>query len=310
MEETMKTNNRLIVDQLPVRTWNRLNVNEAVIEWDEARTADLGTDTYTAESDGPVRIAACGEGEFSRKQVKVEAAPGTRITVYEQMEARQNFNLRTSLVAHKDAVIRLVQLQDTREGSLLHNQIDGHCEENGHIELIQMFVGRGHLYSDSRFILQGDRSGLEADIGYLGRREQKLDMNLAVDHFGKHTESEINAAGALMDSSAKVFRGTIDFKNGSSDSVGNEKETVLMLGENVVNKTVPLILCAEENVVGNHGATIGELDDETLFYFESRGIGREAAEDLLARASIERLARKTGDAETEEKAAALLNEEL
>ena len=109
MEETMKTNNRLIVDQLPVRTWNRLNVNEAVIEWDEARTADLGTETYTAESDGPVRIAACGEGEFSRKQVKVEAAPGTRITVYEQMEARQNFNLRTSLIAHKDAVIRLVQ---------------------------------------------------------------------------------------------------------------------------------------------------------------------------------------------------------
>ena len=48
-----------------------------------------------------------------------------------------------------------------------------------------------------------------------------------------------------------------------------------MLGEDVVNKTVPLILCAEENVVGNHGATIGELDDETLFYFESRGIGRE-----------------------------------
>ena len=92
--------------------------------------------------------------------------------------------------------------------------------------------------------------------------------------------------------------------------MGNEKETVLMLGENVVNKTVPLILCAEENVVGNHGATIGELDDETLFYFESRGISREAAEKLLARASIERLARKTGDGETEEKASALLNEEL
>ena len=226
------------------------------------------------------------------------------------MEAEQHFHLHTTLVAHENAVIRLAQLQDTREGSLLYNQIDGHCEENGHIELIQMFVGRGHLYSDSRFTLQGDRSGLEADIGYLGRKDQRLDMNLAVDHFGKHTESEINAAGALMDSAEKIFRGTIDFKNGSSDSVGNEKETVLMLGENVVNKTVPLILCAEENVVGNHGATIGELDDETLFYFESRGIGREAAEDLLARASIERLARKTGDAETEEKIAALLNEEL
>lgn len=55
-----------------------------------------------------------------------------------------------------------------------------------------------------------------------------------------------------------------------------------------MNKTVPLILCAEENVVGNHGATIGELDDETLFYFESRGIGHDEAENILARAAIER----------------------
>ena len=67
-----------------------------------------------------------------------------------------------------------------------------------------------------------------------------------------------------------------------------------------MNKTVPLILCAEENVVGNHGATIGELDDETLFYFESRGIGRDAAENILARAAIERLARAVGDRETED----------
>ena len=89
----------------------------------------------------------------------------------------------------------------------------------------------------------------------------------------------------------KVFRGTIDFKNGSAGSAGNEKETVLLLGDDVVNKTVPLILCAEENVVGNHGATIGELDDDTLFYFASRGIRpRAAAEDLLARAAMERLA--------------------
>ena len=61
MEETMNTKNRLAVDQLPVKTWNRLNVNEAVIEWDEARTADLGTETYTAESDGRVQPQT-GEG--------------------------------------------------------------------------------------------------------------------------------------------------------------------------------------------------------------------------------------------------------
>ncbi len=103
----------------------------------------------------------------------------------------------------------------------------------------------------------------------------------------------------------RVFRGTIDFKTGSAGSVGSEKETVLMLGDDVVNKTVPLILCAEENVVGNHGATIGELDEDTLFYFESRGISRAQAENILAAPPIERLARTVED---EAAQAAILSE--
>ena len=92
--------------------------------------------------------------------------------------------------------------------------------------------------------------------------------------------------------------------------MGNEKETVLMLGDKVVNKTVPLILCAEENVVGNHGATIGDLDEDTLFYFESRGIDRAQAENILARAAIERLVRAVGDDETARQIIDELDEEL
>ena len=64
---------------------------------------------------------------------------------------------------------------------------------------------------------------------------------------------------------------------------------MLILGDDVVNKTVPLILCAEENVEGTHGATIGELDADTMFYFESRGIDRETAERIMAYAAVERL---------------------
>ena len=92
-----------------------------------------------------------------------------------------------------------------------------------------------------------------------------------------------------MDHSSKIFRGTIDFKNGSAGSVGTEQENVLLLGEEIVNQTIPLILCAEEDVQGNHGATIGELDEEILFYFASRGIEREQAEKLMSRAKLDRL---------------------
>ena len=63
--------------------------------------------------------------------------------------------------------------------------------------------------------------------------------------------------------------------------------------------TIPVILCAEEDVEGSHGATIGELDEETMFYFASRGIDQELAEDIMTKGKMEVLYRKINDEVTE-----------
>ena len=64
-----------------------------------------------------------------------------------------------------------------------------------------------------------------------------------------------------------------------------------------MNKTIPLILCAEEDVVGNHGASIGRLDESTLLYFASRGIGEQEAGNILALGMINALCDKINDEE-------------
>ena len=204
----------------------------------------------------------------------------------------------------------LVQVLGAQDSALLYAKTDADCAPGAGVDMTQILMGRGDLYSDNDTELVGDGSHYSAQIGYLGRGSQTIDVNVVVNHYGKNTECEIDTSGALKDAAKKVFRGTIDFKTGSSNSVGNEKETVLMLGDDVINKTVPLILCAEENVVGNHGATIGELDDETLFYFESRGISRAQAENILARASIERFARTVDDEALRAQILQTLEEEL
>jgi len=81
---------------------------------------------------------------------------------------------------------------------------------------------------------------------------------------------------------------------------GEEKEDVLLLGEDAVNQTIPLILCAEEDVQGSHGATIGKLDDELLFYLCSRGMSREAAAGMITRARLDAICRKIGDGPAEQ----------
>lgn len=301
------------INHLPSRTWNWLNVNEVRLPWDTEHEAVLPPESYRAESGEcppPVFAEAADAGCCTRREFTVEAAPGSRMTVYEFCTAHNPLSVRMTLKIGEGASIRLVQLLTPASESLLRHETSAECAAGASLETVLLLLGDGDVYADEQVRLRGDNSRLRADFGYLAQGTHTVDINLNVEHWGKATESAISASGALMDTAKKTFRGTIDFKKGSAGSLGSENETVLLLGENVVNRTVPVILCAEENVEGNHGATIGELDEETRFYFESRGIPSEAAEKILARAAIERLARNAGDDTFLRRAADALNRQL
>lgn len=296
----------MIINKLPSRTWNWLKVNDTTLPWDEEHTTELPEEKVQAGAQDVLRFSIAGEGEYSRKKIDIHAAKGEKTTVFMDYAPTGKLAVATNLTLEEDAQVRLVQLQHSGEDSLVYNAVQGTCEKGARIELVQIYLGKGDIYSDTTIDLQGKKSSFKSDIGYIGEQTHAIDMNEVVNHFGKATESEINVSGALRDGAKKIFRGTIDFKTGAADSVGNEQETVLMLGEDVENKTVPVILCSEENVVGNHGATIGELDEETMFYFASRGIDKEHAENIMARASIERLK----DIIQDETFAAIIDKEL
>lgn len=286
---------KIQINKLPVNTWNRLGVNYAEVEWEETAPAKQSITVKSGEAPEPFRLNFSEAGD---SEVSFTAEENSSITVYELH--RSNSAVKLSFDIGKNASVKLIQLLNPTEK--LRHETFANCSKGGKFQIMTIMTGDGDIYSDNRTELEGDSSSINAEVAYLGKNSQTIDYNIAVNHWGKDTHSEINAAGALMDSAKKVFRGTIDFKTGSSDSKGSENETVIMLGDDVVNKTVPLILCSEENVEGSHGATIGELDDDTLFYFESRGIGREEAERIMAYAALKRLIRLSGDKEFAEQA--------
>lgn len=279
---------KIQINKLPVNTWNRLGVNYAEVEWEETAPAKQSITVKSGEAPEPFRLDFSEAGD---SEVSFTAEENSSITVYELH--RSNSAVKLSFDIGKNASVKLVQLLNPTEK--LRHETFANCSKGGRFQIMTIMTGDGNIYSDNRTELEGDSSSINVEVAYLGKNSQTIDYNIAVNHWGKDTHSEINAAGALMDSAKKVFRGTIDFKTGSSDSKGSENETVIMLGDDVVNKTVPLILCSDENVEGSHGATIGELDDDTLFYFESRGIGREEAERIMAYAALKRLIRLSDD---------------
>ncbi len=302
----------ITINRLATRTWNRLGVNEVKLEWDNENEKPLETTDFTAkrgECPAPLRIDVKDDGDgYSSKLMNIAAGADSAVTLFETVTAKSKLYTKLSLKIENGAKVRVVQLLYP-DGGILRHEISAECGEKSEFDLLTIIMGSGDCYADNTVELRGDKSVFSADFGYLGRNSQTIDMNLTVNQYGKETESKITASGALLDAAKKVFRGTIDFKKGSAGSVGSENETVLLLGDDVSNKTVPIILCAEENVDGSHGATIGELDDATLFYFESRGIERAEAERVMARAAIERPARLSGDEEFEKLVLGLLGEE-
>ena len=120
-------------------------------------------------------------------------------------------------------------------------------------------------------------------------------MNYVVLQYGKKSDCQMFVNGTLRGNGKKTYRGTIDFKNGCSGSTGNEQEETLLLSQQAVNNSIPVILCDEEDVSGEHGATIGRLGDDVLFYMQSRGIPKESAENIIARAKVQALLGKITD---------------
>ncbi len=135
--------------------------------------------------------------------------------------------------------------------------------------------------------LRGDRSRIDIDTRYVAAGSEQRDFNYVIRHRGRKTISNMDANGVLAGQARKCLRGTIELIHGAKGAEGNERETVLLASEGVDNKTVPTILCDEDDVAGNHGATIGHVRPEQLFYAACRGLSAEQTEALFMRSKFE-----------------------
>ncbi len=234
-------------------------------------------------------------------RLEIDAHAGSDLTVIityiSTAAAAGEASVQTKLLLGAGARVKLVQVQLLGRGFVHINDVGADLGAGASLEVLQLALGADKIYDGVRAELTGEGSSLSAAVGYYGRRAQKLDMNFIANHYGKKTTSSMSADGVLQQGAHKLYRGTIDFKNGCAGAIGDEKETVLLLSDDVVNQTIPLILCSEEDVQGNHGASIGKLDEELLFYLMSRGFSEQEAVNMMAKAKIDALCRQIDDEE-------------
>jgi Fe-S cluster assembly scaffold protein SufB len=222
--------------------------------------------------------------------VEIAAEENSEVTVvmsYRSDESLAGFHGGlTKLCAAKGAVIHLVQV-NLLGGSCVHfDNVGAFAEEGGRIDIVQAELGGKRAVSGVKTRLDCVKSSLRMDTVYFGDHSRSIDMNYVAEHIGPRTNSEIRVVGALLDESEKTFRGTIDFVHGSKKAVGHESESNLLFSPKVRNRTAPLILCAEEDVEGQHAASTGKIGENTLFYLMSRGLSELEAKKLMIEAQF------------------------
>lgn len=193
---------------------------------------------------------------------------------------------RTRIFLHPNADIKLIKVQMLGSEATHTDVVGGIVHEGAHLQVILAEIGAARPISSCNLVLAGEESSAHLDVLYLGDGARSLDISCRVEHRGRKSLSHIRAKGILLGQSKKVLRDTLDFISGASGSKGREEESVLMLDPGVCNISVPLLLCGEDDVEGEHAASSGRPDDKMMFYLMSRGINELEAKKLLAEAAF------------------------
>nr|WP_072514818.1 SufD family Fe-S cluster assembly protein [Ndongobacter massiliensis] len=207
-----------------------------------------------------------------------------RLTSPDDLEGLRNGTLTVDV--GEDGVLDLAILQEfgRQTESVLH--IVGRVADGGQLNLTQLELGASNSAVHYSCDLLGFDAATDVSGIYFVDGDRKLDLFYNVRHIGEESKSDIVVNGALLDRARKSFRGTINFLEGSGGSVGDEQEYAVLLSEEVRAIAVPILLCHEDDVEGNHAASAGRIDEEQLFYLMSRGFDRKEAEGLLVEAKM------------------------
>ncbi len=193
----------------------------------------------------------------------------------------------TRIVVEAGAKLHLIEMLGVNEDQQHLESVGLEIHQDAAVDVKQYALGGSTIGLGLTANLVGARARLDLNNRYHATHEETLDINHLVRMRGTSTRAQLTESGVLNEAAKKTLRATIDLVRGAKDAQGNEIETVMILGDDVVNKTMPVILCDEDDVAGNHGATIGSVSPEQLDYLAARGLSHQAAEQLFIRALFE-----------------------
>jgi Fe-S cluster assembly protein SufD len=227
-----------------------------------------------------------GETILPRNLVIAEA--NSKLIVVESYISTGNVayftNAVTEILAGDNAKVEHIKLQDEALDAFHIATIAGEFGRASNVTVHSFALGAKLSRTNIRTKLAGE--GLECILNglYLTRGEQLADHHMIVEHAQPHCASHEYFNGILDDKSKGVFHGRIYVHPIAQKTDAKQTNKNLLLSDDATADTKPQLEIYADDVKCTHGATIGQLNDESIFYLRSRGIGTDTARQMLIHA--------------------------
>jgi len=243
-----------------------------------------------------------GNNTVSQSRNLFLANAGSQVKIIESfvnVDGEKNFNNHvTEIVVAENAHLEYNKIQDKKETNFSVATEQVYQEANSNFT-INTATFNGALVRNNLNI-EVDASNCETNLNglYLGKNKDHIDNHTVVDHKKPHCNSNEIYRGILDDESTGVFNGKVFVRQDAQKTNAFQKNNNILLTDNATVNSKPELEIYADDVKCSHGSTTGQIDEEAIFYLQSRGISKKGAlklminafaKDALERISIEPL---------------------
>ena len=244
------------------------------------------------ELEEPIRANFDFDGKASVLHNLVIAESNTKVDFIEQysnaeIEGEQLNACITEVFANNNSKINFYHLNSWTKNAYNFTNIIGTAERNAAVNWISgCFGGKlNRLKIDTLFNGEGSSC---SNIGiFLGKGKEHIDFTTNVFHNVQHTTNNILVDGILRDESTSVYRGLIKIEKEAQKTFSYLENHILKLGDKTLANSIPSLKIDANDVKASHGATVGQVNEEHLFYLMSRGLTREESQNLIVEGFFE-----------------------
>ena len=247
--------------------------------------------------DAPVQILlTTDEGKISFPRILIVADEFAEATFVETYNRRDETKYLTNAV---------VEISIADEAKIKHFRVQRESHQAFHVSTTATEIGRGSVYDTTAINLGGKLSrhdvslkfnapGGEAFVDglYFLGEDQHHDTHSIIRHDVPNCTSHQTYKGVLNDKSRGVFNGKVFVAVGASGTDGYQSNKNLLLSNEARVDTKPQLEIFNDDVKCSHGATVGQLEEEELFYLLSRGLNESLAKNLLTYGFAEEIVNK------------------